>query len=155
MRFPLTVGVMVACGLAVSAPIPKEKDKPKKDEDIIQGVWKLDKYDLGPAVPLPPGGLPPIHFTFKDGKLDVTPDGQQGEKQGTYKLDPTAKLKSIDLTEGDNGMTSPGIYELDGDTLKLCLAQGPTAVRPTEFAANGQGVVVLTFKREAGEKKDK
>ena len=155
MRFPLTVGVLVACGLAVAAPVPKAKDTAKKDEDAIQGVWKLEKFDIGGAVPFPPGALQAIHYTFKDGNLGVTHAGQLREKQGTYKLDPTAKLKAIDLTEGGNGRTTPGIYELDGDTLKVCLAQGPTPVRPTEFKADGMGVTVVTFKRVADEKKDK
>jgi len=154
MRFPLTVGVLVACGLTVAAPIPKEKDKPKKDEDAIQGVWLLEKFEGGPALPVPPG-VQMIRFTFKDGKLDVSQPGQPQGQQGTYKLDPTAKPKSIDLTEGGNGRTTLGIYELDGETLKICLVDGQAAVRPAEFKPDGKQVTVVTFRRMKEDKREK
>lgn len=153
MRFLLPVSLLLACGLALAAPIPKDKDKPKKDEDAIQGVWQLDAIDAGPGVPAPPPGGPMIRFTFKDGKLEVSMGGQPMGKQGDYKLDPAAKPKSIDLVEG-GGQNAPGIYELDGDTLKICLAEGQNAVRPTEFKPDGKRVVVVTFKRVKDEKKD-
>ena len=44
-------------------------------------------------------------------------------------------------------MHVPGIYELDGDTLKLCMEDlGKNLKRPTKLKAQGQ-VAVLTFKR--------
>ena len=70
MRFPLTVGLLVACGLAVAAPIPKEKDKPKKDEDAIQGVWLLEKFEGGPALPVPRG----LHVRADPARLAIGRD---------------------------------------------------------------------------------
>jgi len=69
---------------------------------------------------------------------------------GEYKLDPDASPKSIDMSEG--GRLSPGIYELDGDTLKICLAEGPTATRPTVMKPDGMRVAVVTFKRVKADK---
>ena len=54
---------------------------------------------------------------------------------GTQKLDPSKSPKAIDvtMTEGPNkGAVMLGIYEFDGDTLKVCFdPQGKK--RPTEF----------------------
>ena len=146
MRFLVAVAALAAFGFALAAPIPKEKDKPKpKDEDAIQGTWQLDTLDAGGVAP-PPVELQKIRFNFKDGGLEVTHDMMPRDKKGTYRLDPTAKPKTIDLVEG-NGQTALGIYELDGDTFKICLAEGQNAARPTEFKPAGARVVVVTFKR--------
>jgi uncharacterized protein (TIGR03067 family) len=68
----------------------------------------------------------------------------------TYKLDPSKKPAEIDLspTEGDfKDQIFPGIYELDGDTLKLCRNQ-PGQKRPNEFVSNkGSDEVLLILKR--------
>jgi len=68
----------------------------------------------------------------------------------SYKLDPSKKPPEIDLTITDGefkGKTFPGIYQLDGDTLKLCRAQ-PGQERPTEFASKkGSDTIFLTLKR--------
>ena len=76
-------------------------------------------------------------------------------KQGEYKLDPTAKPKAIDLVEPNGSRNTPGIYELDGDTLKICIAEGQNAVRPTAFKPDGMRMPVVTFKRVTEAKKDK
>jgi uncharacterized protein (TIGR03067 family) len=52
----------------------------------------------------------------------------------TFKLDPSKKPKAIDMTRVDadgKGPTVRGIYELNGDTLKLHWSQ--TGPRPKEF----------------------
>ena len=68
--------------------------------------------------------------------------------KGTFSIDPSKKPKTIDVKfrEGpEKGNTSLGIYELDGDDLKLCLSV-TTKERPTEFSAkpkSGHGFEVL------------
>jgi uncharacterized protein (TIGR03067 family) len=68
----------------------------------------------------------------------------------TYKLDPSKKPAEIDLspTAGEiKGKVFPGIYELDGDSLKLCRNQ-PGQKRPNEFVSNkGSDEVLLILKR--------
>src|SRR5262249_22654335 len=78
----------------------------------------------------------------------------------TYKLEPGKKHKAIDLTvvEGRlKGMTFPGIYAIDGDTLKICfdraLVAGHAAQRPTAFATRSEDTIVLfTLKRQTAAK---
>lgn len=148
MRFLLTLGLFWTSAAVLAAPIPKDKDKPVKDEDAIQGTWILEKFD-GPNGPPPDIGQ--IRMIFKDGKLTMSANGQR-EEQGTYKLNPTAKIKEIDLTSDREMM--PGIYELDGDTLRLAVPEEPKQGRPTEMKS-GKTVAVVTLKREKDNKKEK
>jgi len=64
---------------------------------------------------------------------------------------PTGEPKVIDLKplyDPFKGQTCPGIYELDGDTLKLCLPNEPLAARPTELKAGaGSRLCLFTLKR--------
>lgn len=129
---------------------------PAKDEDAILGTWKVEKFDLGV-----PGGpsreeLETMRFIFKkDGKMAMAA-GPRGEtKEGEYKMDPAAKVKTIDLVTVHR--TQLGIYELNGDTLKICMTEGgqKDAKRPTEMKPDGKNIAVFTLKRVKDEKKDK
>jgi uncharacterized protein (TIGR03067 family) len=65
--------------------------------------------------------------------------------EGIFKIDPTAKPKAIDITFTDGpgkDMTQKGIYELDGDTQKICWA-APGKPRPTEFDAKPRSGRIL------------
>ena len=70
---------------------------------------------------------------------------------GTLKLDETQKPKTMDATdtEGDDvGKVVKAIYELSGDTLRVCHA-GEGDERPTEMATKEDSpVILMTFKRE-------
>src|SRR5262249_42845912 len=63
-------------------------------------------------------------------------------------LDPQKKPHTIDatLTEGkDKGKTALGIYEIKGDSYRVCVAR-PGDQRPTEFSAKaGSGQSLLVF----------
>ena len=75
-------------------------------------------------------------LTFTGDTFTVARDGETRMK-GTFKTDATKKPKTIDwiVKEGRNaGKTIVGIYELDGDTLKVCFdPTGRAGDRPTEF----------------------
>jgi uncharacterized protein (TIGR03067 family) len=70
---------------------------------------------------------------------------------GEFKIDPLAKPKTIDIifTEGPGkGHSQKGIYELDGDTQKICIAM-PDQPRPTEFVTSPQNEhIIEILKRE-------
>ncbi len=69
-------------------------------------------------------------------------------KDGRYKLDAAKKPKEIALTMTENGKneTVRGIYELDGDNLKICFPAAPGGEAPKEFSgkkASNQMLMVL------------
>ena len=70
---------------------------------------------------------------------------------GDFKIDPLAKPKTIDIifTEGPGkGHSQKGIYELEGDTQKICIAM-PDQPRPTEFVTTpDSGNIIEILKRE-------
>ncbi|MBI2805482.1 MAG: TIGR03067 domain-containing protein [Planctomycetes bacterium] len=73
-----------------------------------------------------------------------------------FQLAPSAKPKGIDLVLDLQGKPQiyRGIYEIAGDTLKLCVSL-PEKDRPTEFSANaGTKRVLLTLRRPPGLKAD-
>ena len=71
------------------------------------------------------------------------------QRKSTYKLDPTQKPKTVDIgmIDGpDKGNTLQGIYEINGDEFKICLAI-LNKPRPKEFAAKPE-TILETWKRE-------
>ncbi|VTT98175.1 Uncharacterized protein OS=Singulisphaera acidiphila (strain ATCC BAA-1392 / DSM 18658 / VKM B-2454 / MOB10) GN=Sinac_5784 PE=4 SV=1 [Gemmataceae bacterium] len=69
----------------------------------------------------------------------------------TFRLDPAAAPKRIDVEfkDGPDALTLLGVYALDGEQLKICLAV-PKAARPKEVAA-GDDRVVLSLARKPTE----
>jgi uncharacterized protein (TIGR03067 family) len=121
----------------------------KGEAEKMPGTWKVvSAEDSGRKTP---------DELIKDLKWTVTKDAityKVGSKttRWTYKLDPTKKPKWIDLTEGDR--TRLAIYELDGDTLKVCFAEGSQKERPTAFESrpNSPNDVLIVLRRDKSEK---
>lgn len=71
--------------------------------------------------------------------------------QGKIKIDPTKKPKQSEATytQGElAGKTVLGIYEADGDSMRICYAL-PGKDRPTEFSSKeGSGHVLITYMRD-------
>jgi uncharacterized protein (TIGR03067 family) len=70
--------------------------------------------------------------------------------QGKLKLDPAQKPRTIEAIAADGpyeGKVMPGIYELEGDNMRVCFAT-PGKDRPKDFSAGkGSGHSLLTYKR--------
>jgi uncharacterized protein (TIGR03067 family) len=134
----------LAAGLLVAADA--KDDAVKKDMDALQGKWQLVSLERdGKSVDVPKDAVRVIKgdtYTINP-RPDVTIEGK-------FKIDPTAKPKQIDTTPttGDNkGKTALGIYEIDGDALKICWAPAGKD-RPTEFkSAEGSGVFLAVHKK--------
>lgn len=114
----------------------------------LEGTWLPTSAELA-GDPFPADILKVMKLVIKDGKYTVTVGKQ--EDTGTIKVDPSAKIKSIDVVgmEGPNkGKTFLAIYELNGDTMKVCYDLSGTN-RPTEFKTEKKTKLFLvTYKRE-------
>jgi uncharacterized protein (TIGR03067 family) len=74
---------------------------------------------------------------------------EKSSTEGTFKLNPSGKPKTFDLYEAGKKTPVEGIYELDGDNLKLCFQLfGQSYPRPKEFSAKkGSGQALMVWKR--------
>lgn len=117
------------------------------DAETMQGVWKrvLGLRDGKPMT----GAELDAKVTIQGDRYTLTDGGTT--MSGTFRLDETAKPKTIDLTEeeGPNqGKTVLGIYEIRaGNRHRLCLAP-PGAARPTKFESRpGSGYLFEELER--------
>ncbi len=87
-----------------------------------------------------------------DGKWTARRGDKTLVEWAVKKIDATKNPKTIDIEIADGyykGVVYLGIYELDGDTLRICFAMPDRPVRPTEFSASKGSVRALSeFKRE-------
>ncbi len=132
----MALGLLTASGLA-------QEDAVQKEMKRLQGTWAVES-------------------AVKDGKdFDrikedrlviagdrITVKSKDKDHGGTYKLDLSKKPAAIDfMPEDANEKTVQAIYELKGDTLKLCFAE-PDTERPTEFKAEeGSRRILVILKR--------
>jgi uncharacterized protein (TIGR03067 family) len=122
----------------------------KQDDPGLQGAWLPSSAEFA-GQPWPEELRKSTRLLIKDDTYTVTV-GKSPDK-GTLKLDPTATLKTLDVTgtEGPNqGKTFLAIYEQpDPDTLRICYDLSPESHRPTEFKSTPNSTLFLvTYKRE-------
>jgi uncharacterized protein (TIGR03067 family) len=77
-------------------------------------------------------------FTMKTGSLTVS---------GTFTVDPSKKVKTIDIFLGDSkDNVMRGIYEIKGNTRKSCFAE-PSKDRPDRFRNKEKGYLILEWRQ--------
>ena len=114
------------------------------DQENIQGTWKvMSAADNGHRTP---------KAAVKDLKFVITRDKiiykfLEKTTEWSYQLDATQTPKWIDLRDG--AATNLGIYELEGDNLKICFPEGRPGERSTAFESKPNSVndVLIILKR--------
>ena len=150
MRISLAA-LFCAVGFAASGgsgTLADDKVDLEKEVKKFQGTWTFESSETG-GKELPAGELKGFILTFEGAKHTLK-KGDEVIQVGTQKLDPSKSPKTIDvtMTEGPSkGTVMLGIYEFDGDTLKVCFdSEGKK--RPTEFkSASGSETFVVVHKR--------
>jgi uncharacterized protein (TIGR03067 family) len=138
-------GVLVL--LTVAAVARPQGEAAKKDLKDMEGTWTaaVTEFDGKKA---DDSKKPDVKLTVKGDKYTIHFSGKQ-VASGTIKLDAGKTPKQIDVVtdEGEfKGKTMTGIYEIKGDTMLVCFAQGKD--RPTEFRTKeGSMQVLITYKR--------
>ena len=127
-----------------------KKPQGKSDKDLFQGPWKLVAIDKE-GEKAPQELIDNIKIAFKGDKVVMEFMGMS--KEGDFRLDPSTKPKSIDMTIDDKAVK--GIYQLDGNSLKICLKDG--GGRPTKFetAAGSQSILIVLKREKAAKKEEK
>lgn len=124
--------IFLATCVAFVALVPLAAGSTDDDAKAVQGDWKPIKAELA-GQPMSDAVLKMISLKLDNGKYEVSVGG--APDSGTYTLDSTTTPKSITVTgtAGPNrGKTFPAIYELNGDTLRICYDLSG-AKRPAEF----------------------
>ena len=136
--------------LALAAALPAFAADSVNDAKAIQGSWKPVTAELG-GQPMAEALIKSISLKLDSGKYEVFV-GEHPDR-GTYTLDGGSgpKRMTITGTEGPNlGKTYPAIYELKGDTLRICYDLSG-AKHPTEFkTVAGTKLYLVTYKRTKG-----
>jgi uncharacterized protein (TIGR03067 family) len=134
--------VVVACGLALAID-DTQGTKPMTDAQKIQGTWALKSAERN-GKPLPNEVTKQITLIFAGDKLATR--NEDRTTTATFKLHPDQSPKGIDMDmDGNLGL---GIYQLDGDDLKIVHGEVGDP-RPKDFDFKGTaGLTLLVLTRE-------
>jgi uncharacterized protein (TIGR03067 family) len=139
--------LLIVC-LLLPGYSPQQSVGSSDDLEKLQGSWAFVSLEVEGSK-LPDAMLSGSKIIIKGENFKSISAGITYE--GKIKIDRNSTPKTLDLifTEGpEKGSTSLGIYELDGDNLKICLSLAGST-RPTEFASKpGSGFAFETLKRE-------
>ena len=135
---------VAGCGKKPGPQSGPEGDAPQggSDQDRLQGVWAVEKFDAGdPERVPPPEELKAFRFHFDGGKLRIRDDG---DFASSFVLDTASNPKVMIVTALDeNGRPrkrfaseeidrSEWLYKFDGEALVLAVVEGP-GQRPSNF----------------------
>ena len=143
--------IILVAALLLAADRPTQ-DSPKKP-GAIQGTWSVVSMQFQ--------GKKVANEVFAKTKYIiradqiVTMNGKETVKVTGYKLHPGKQPKEIDLSPFKGlkkGRVNPGIYALEGDTLRICApdsnAKGRPE-RPKEFATKAESdLILMVLRRE-------
>jgi uncharacterized protein (TIGR03067 family) len=139
MRALMVIGII---GLLVGADAPS--DAVKKEMALFEGEWSLESGEReGQA--FPEDTVKSMRREVKDGVSTVT-IGDRVVIKSKFTVDPSKKPRQIDFEaiEGEaKGTKLHGVYEFDGDTLKLCLTLADQD-RATDFTTKADSGRTLT-----------
>ena len=146
--------LLFATGALLAAEGPTKDTPFRGDLDKLSGTWvTVSLVNDGKTLvdeKTPPKEASATKLVYDGNKWMIKVENKT-VATGVFKIDPTRKPKQIDILDesgAKNEKTKLGIYELDGDTYKYCLAQA-SKPRPTEFASKaGSGNSLGIMKRE-------
>src|SRR6476659_514020 len=148
MKIILCICLVVAASQMTFAAEETAEHKASGDQQALQGEWIPIKAELA-GKPMPDAIVKTISLKLIKNEYEVLVAGKP--VKGTWTIDPATKPKSMKIigVKGPNkGKTFPAIYELAGDTLRVCYDLSG-AKSPTEFKTKADTKLYLvTYKRK-------
>lgn len=142
--------LVLCCGFQAVAAAQEPKSDPAltAELDHFRGTWKITSLLMAGQE---------IDAKVFEGTL-LKLDGDKFEMtdpmatyKGTFKIDPKAKPKTIDIHFSDGpeaGKTVIGVYELEGDTYRVCLDMADKGTRPAALKSTSEdGYALETLER--------
>jgi uncharacterized protein (TIGR03067 family) len=112
----------------------------QRDEKRFQGTWDVAAMEIA-GVPEPADKIHGLKYVFGPNKTFQIEEGEQVEREGTFALNAEAQPPTVVLVSDGARRLTHGIYQFEGDTLKLCFPHRSGAVagyRPAEFVSQGE-----------------
>ncbi len=141
------LGAMILNASGGAATRADNKSDVLKELEKFHGAWTFASVESG-GKELPIDGFKDMTVTFEGDKYTVKV-GDKVIQAATQKLDPSQSPKTLDvtITEGvDKGSVLLGVYEISGDTLKVCFDSADKK-RPTEFKTGAGSQTLVVHKR--------
>jgi uncharacterized protein (TIGR03067 family) len=120
----------------------------REDIELLQGTWSVKSLEIDERE-MPTSMLANASILVEGNRFISL--GMGAEYEGTLELGPSTTPAELNMKfDGgpEKGNVNRGIYELDGDTWKICIAT-TGSVRPTVFSSRpaGSGFVVELLAR--------
>ena len=148
MKIQQTMKHVLFIWFAVALSLSAWAADPNDDAKAVQGDWKPVTAELA-GQPMSDAVLNIISLKLDNGRYEVFV-GDEPDR-GTYAVDSATTPKGMTIigTEGPNkGRTFPAIFELEGDTLRICYDLSG-AKRPIEFkSVAGTRLYLVTYHRK-------
>jgi len=125
------------------------QDAGKKELDKIQGEWTIHSLEVNGA-DVPVEKLDGTTLTVKGDSYVVKVKDRTFTCQVTLRPDRDPRELDILYLDGDKkDQTGKGIYQIDGEKLKICRGLNPDQDRPRDFATlAGTGVFCVVWKKK-------
>ena len=149
MRMSVLVLLVLSCTLAGTHA--SQEGAVKKEVARLQGTWApVSSNTEGREAAKEE--LQILRLTVKGDRWLLSLRGGKPFVEPKFRVDPTTKPKSLDVVsvKQEGKILLRAIYELEGDTLKLCFAVGE-AERPKEFknqAGSRSGITIYKRVKE-------
>ena len=137
---------MLSWAFVAAVVVAADDDAVKKEKDALQGKWSIVSVERdGKLVETWTDGVRMMegnNYTLVPKKGDSV--------KGTFTLDPSKTPKAIDFLPAAGqykDKTLRGIYEIDGDMLKICFSE-PDKARPAEFTSKADSGWTLALHKK-------
>ena len=144
-----TTCLQFALAVVASSAAQEPRDKAAKEELAkLEGTWRLVSGEID-GRKVPRGDIKDVSMVIRGDRVTIA-EGKQ-ISQAEIRVNPAAKPKQIDtkyLSGPEKGFTALGIYELDGNTLRICHTSKAKPKRPEKLeTAENSRLVLAVWQR--------